>query len=202
MRYQLSIVLFAIFILNIWTAVRAQDLNQEIRVSIYQSKVTDVPTSSGFFNTNSLGVEYQHNLIKNINGVIGTKFLQIIETTGNSNDPALKMLDRFSRSFLSLNFGASLIPIVIKDNFEVRFSPRFSIRHRNAVTTTASFVFEDLPTLVLNEYQRRWDIGGIFSLSFAYTVKNRWFLELGGEFNTYDKGDSVLDVGLSIGRKF
>lgn len=201
LRYSLLAILIIQFLISVKT--NAQKTNQEFRLSIYQSKVTEDPSSSGnFFNTTSLGIEYQYKLIKNLNGLIEVRFLQFIETKGNNKDPGLKKLERFSKSFLTFDAGISLIPLVINDTFEIRFNPGISLRHRNLVRPHTAVLINNGSVLVANNYQNRWDIGGRFQLAFSYTLKNNWLIELRGQFHTYDKGSGVFDVGLSFGRKF
>src|SRR5699024_5143885 len=145
----------------------AQNTNSEFPVSIYRSKVTEgAAASSGFFNTTTLGLEYQHEFLKNLNGIAGIRYLQIIAPGDGSINTASEAIKRFSKSFLTFDTGISLIPFLIGDTFQIRFSPGLSLRHRNGVTTNAAFEFKGFPVLVNNKYQSKWEIGGFFNLGF------------------------------------
>src|SRR5699024_5778444 len=138
MRYQASklsgIIISILFLIpnRGW----AQNTNSEFPVSIYRSKVTEgAAASSGFFNTTTLGLEYQHESLKNLNGIAGIRYLQIIAPGDGSINTASEAIKRFSKSFLTFDTGISLIPFLIGDTFQIRFSPGLSLRHRNGVTT-------------------------------------------------------------------
>jgi opacity protein-like surface antigen len=197
----LILIMPAIFL--VCSPARAQHTNQELRLNIYQSDDTNKRTHKGAFNATSLGVEYQHRLADHLNGVIGIRFLQDIETKGNHAQKASKKIKQYSNSYLIFDAGISLIPFVINDHFEIRISPGASLSHHNSVNVAQAVSFENrLPTLTRNVYQSQWLIGGFLNVGFDYIFTSNWLIELRVQYSKYNGEDGIFDIGLSLGRKF
>lgn len=62
--------------------------------------------------------------------------------------------------------------------------------------------FETLLTLVENDYQNEWNTGGFFNIDFAFRINNDWIAALRGQYHAFNKGNPILDVGISLGKKF
>lgn len=200
--FKFLIVLIIILVI-VPSSTQAQETNQEFRISIYRSKVTNRTSAlNGFFNTTTLAFEYQRRLINNLNGVVGVRYIQIIAQGDGNINTGTEALNRFAKSFLTFDTGISLIPFSIGKKLEIRFSPGLSLRHRNEVFPVIAFEPVNYPVSTTDIYQNQWDLGGFFNLGFVYSFNDKWLLELRGQFHTYKVGGSVFDVGLSFGRKF
>lgn len=181
----------------------AQETNQEFRISVYRSKVTtDSFYADRFFNTTTLSFEYQHEIVDYLNAVVAIRFLQFIETEGISGKIIPPEKQRFSRSLLTFDIGIALIPVVIDNHFEVRFTAGPSLRHKNAVYAFMSFEFTNGEVLVKDRYISKWEKGGFFNVDLVYTFRSNWLLGIRGQMHVYSSRPNVFDVGLGFGKKF
>lgn len=196
--------LFALWLLAIFGPFKlyAQETSQQWRIALLPSKVTGDPLDNQrFFNAVAVSVQYNRSLVSNIDGVIGLSFLQTIEINGRQNLDSLdQALDRFHKSFMNLDLGLDLIPILLPSS-DIRLGLGTGLRRRMEVRSNFA-IDSGYGVLVKNKFRKSWDFGGFTYLEYSQKIYQSWFLALRGHLRTYRKGDSIFSVGLSLGQKF
>jgi hypothetical protein len=167
---------------------KAQSASQ-VHISFHASSLFE-DTNSGFFDGPSFSASYSHEIADYIHGFIGVGALTANNTT-----------DEVNLGLLNLNTGIDLI-LVPGDIY--RFSIGFGggLRNRKEVFHTSAIEFDANEYFTTDTYVNTIDYGGLIRMNHSFTVSESFSVGLLSRIQIYNKGDSVFDVGISVGKKF
>lgn len=187
------------FFLTVSPAAGSAQKN-EFQISFYRSKVTIDPLDgTRFFNATSMSFSYGRYLINTISVFGEINFLSSIETEGGQG--TFKDLNRFSKTFVSLDAGTALTPVLF-DRHSLDFGVGLALRNRKEVYPELLVRLDSELIFTQDRYINTLDFGAFFFLRYNYMLSGHWFTGVKAQMQTFNEGDSVFDVGISLGKNF
>jgi len=172
----------------------AQSTSQ-VQASVHASSLFK-DTNTGFFDSASFSAYYSFKLVDYMNGFIGVGALTAINTTDDVNFG----LDRFSVSLVNLNAGVDLILVEgSKYSFSVGFGG--ALRNRKEVFHTTAIELDTNEHFTTDIYINAIDFGGQIRMNHSFAISESVSVGLLSRVQIYNEGDSVFDVGLTLGKK-
>lgn len=175
------------------TKLNAQDTSS-IEVSINKSSLFR-DANKTFFNGSSISVLYANEIIENVDGYVELAALSSIFTDNKNSG-----LDKYLISIFNLNAGFYLN--VVKNRIsEFSIGIGANIRNRKEVGHTVSLDYGGLD-LTSDDYINTIDYGGAFQLKFMRFISPTVSVGARTGISIYNKGNSVLDAGVTIAKHF
>lgn len=195
-----ALLFLGCFLLPLQSAEAQTQSNSSIEVSINASSLfidTNSKTHKFFFDGPSFSVLYSSKIIEYLDYYVELGAL----TAMDNNAEYLDGIFRFSTSIIHFDAGVNMYLVSnSKHTFLLRIAS--SIRNRKKVHHLAQIEVNEGVYFTYDEFINTYDYGGAFQLKYSYKFLESFSLGIKTGFKVYDKGESVLDAGLTIAKHF
>ncbi len=141
---------------------------------------------------------YNHYFFKNIYGSLSLNFVESAYTKSLT-------MNTHNNFYCVGNLGVGLTFPIFNDFFRINFASSLSPRYRSEITVS-KFSVHNIDGVevynIENQYVSSFDVGVNFNFSISKSISQKLFIEVSGNYLSFDKGTELSFFSIGFGYNF